>query len=520
MSWSRGGASETRPASLTAAGWGWRHAGRAAWAVRDLDLRVGPGERILLLGASGSGKSTLLSGIAGVLGGDDDGEAEGTLSLDGVDPAHARGRAGLLLQDPESQTVLARVGDDVAFACENIGVPREEIWPRVEHALAQVGLDAGLRHPTSALSGGQKQRLALAGLLAMRPGILLLDEPTANLDPAGVVEVRDAVARSVQETGATLVVVEHRVDVWIDLVDRVVVLDERGGVLADGRPDAVFGSRPAELAAAGVWLPGAVLPADQPPGAGGRTRSPNALARAGADRPGERTRTDVGSLLISSAELVVGRPRGPEIPVGDLRIDAGTTTALVGANGSGKSTVALTLGGLLPPVRGDVTASDGLRDSLPASPIRWRSSALVARIGSVFQNPEHQFVAPTVQEELMVGPRAIGMPAGERDAVVEEAMARLRLDALARANPFTLSGGQKRRLSVATALVTRPRMLVLDEPTFGQDAVTWRELVALLAAVRDAGSALVIATHDADVLRVLGARRYELAPAGSMAEAS
>jgi energy-coupling factor transport system ATP-binding protein len=510
MSRDRGEAFGTAPAALSATGWGWRHAGRVAWAVRDLDLHVQAGERVLLLGASGSGKSTLLSGIAGVLGGDDDGETEGSLTLDGVDPARARGRAGLLLQDPESQTVLARVGDDVAFACENIGVPPERIWPRVEHALAQVGLNDDRRHPTSALSGGQKQRLALAGLLAMQPGILLLDEPTANLDPGGVGEVRDAVARAVQSTGATLLVVEHRIDVWVDLVDRVVVLGENGGVLADGVPDEVFRQRSAELEAAGVWLPGAAASWSLPAGHGSGVGGEAAAAAEGC-----------GALeLMRARELVVGRPRGPEIPVRDLVIEEGSATALVGVNGAGKSTVALTLGGLLPPVAGRVVASADLRGTLTESPIQWRSSALVGRIGSVFQNPEHQFVAPTVRDELAIGPRAVGIPAGERDVVIDEVMQRLHLDALAKANPFTLSGGQKRRLSVATALVTRPRMLVLDEPTFGQDAVTWRELVALLAEVRDRGSALVIATHDADVLRVLGARRHELVDARTMAEAS
>ncbi len=141
---------------------------------------------MLLLGPSGSGKSTLLHALAGVLGGDDEGEHSGELTVDGVAPDAARGHAGLVLQDPESQTVMARVGDDVAFGCENLGVPRAEIWERVPAALDAVGLTVPLSHPTAELSGGQKQRLALAGALAMRPGLLLLDEPTANLDPAGV----------------------------------------------------------------------------------------------------------------------------------------------------------------------------------------------------------------------------------------------------------------------------------------------------------------------------------------------
>ena len=214
---------------------------------------------MLLLGESGAGKSTLVKALAGVLA-PDEGEAQGTLAVDGQRP-HA-GRAGLMLQDPDSGVILARVGDDVAFGCENLGVPRDETWARVRESLAAVGLDVALDRSTSALSGGQKQRLALAGVLAMRPGLLLLDEPTANLDPDGVAEVRDAVVRIAALTGATLIVIEHRVAVWRDAVDRVIVLAPGGGVLADGTPREVLESRGAELAARGVWIP--EVPPPQP----------------------------------------------------------------------------------------------------------------------------------------------------------------------------------------------------------------------------------------------------------------
>ncbi|HRP99173.1 MAG TPA: ABC transporter ATP-binding protein, partial [Terrimesophilobacter sp.] len=147
------------PARVSARGWGWRHSSRTRWALRDLSFDIGAGERVLLLGASGSGKSTLMHALAGVLGGDEEGESEGQLLLDGAPPAESRGRAGLVLQDPDSQVILARVGDDVAFGCENLGVPREETWRRVTHALDAVGLDVALDRSTSHLSGGQKQRL-------------------------------------------------------------------------------------------------------------------------------------------------------------------------------------------------------------------------------------------------------------------------------------------------------------------------------------------------------------------------
>ncbi|MCU1513246.1 MAG: putative transporter, ATP-binding protein [Microbacteriaceae bacterium] len=454
-------------AAVEAKGWAWRHAGRSSWAVRGLDLRVEAGERVLLLGASGAGKSTLLRALAGVLGGEDEGESEGTLLIDGSAAERARGRVGLVLQDPESQVVLARVGDDVAFGCENLGVPRNEIWRRVGAALEAVGLDLPLNQPTSALSGGQKQRLALAGVLAMRPGLVLLDEPTANLDPDGVIEVRDAVADVTAATGATLIVVEHRVDIWWQLVDRVIVLEPGGGVLADGTPGEILAGQGAALAASGVWVPG----------------HPPAL-------PARNAR--VGGTLLHIEQLAIGRG----VPVQhdlEMSIAAGSCLAVSGANGSGKSTLGLTIGGLLAPIAGVVDAA-GLATGLGHDPFRWKSRQLVTRIGSVFQDPEHQFVAPTVRAELEVGAKAIGLP--DVAARVDPLLERLRLTGLADVNPFTLSGGEKRRLSVATALVTRPPLLILDEPTFGQDCRTWAELAALFAELLDGGSAIVAITHD------------------------
>ncbi len=469
-------ASRAHPARVRAVGWGWRHASRTRWALRDIDFAIEPGQRVLLLGASGSGKSTLLQALAGVLGGAEEGESTGELFVDCELASESRGRSGLVLQDPDSQVILERVGDDVAFGCENLGVPREEIWPRVRRALADVGLDVALDRSTSQLSGGQKQRLALAGVLAMRPGLLLLDEPTANLDPTGVVEVRDAVARVLESTGATLVVVEHRVDVWLPLVDRVIVLSPDGELIADGTPDSVLSSRGQELAALGVWVPG---------------YQPRAAPRE--SRP--------GAVVLDSHNLTVGRSidfrKGGFVrDAPNIEIREGTCTALTGPNGSGKSTLGLTFAGLLPPVAGDVTASDELRSGAGEHPIRWRSRELLTRIGAVFQEPEHQFLRSTVRDELAVGPRALNLSREEIGARTDELLQRLRLDALAEANPFTLSGGEKRRLSVATVLATRPGVLVLDEPTFGQDARTWAELLELLGGLLDEGKAILAMTHD------------------------
>ncbi len=473
-------------AALEARDWGWRYASRKRWAAEQVTFRIEPGERVLLLGASGSGKSTVLHAFAGVLGGDDDGEVRGSLLVDGAPPAAARGRTGLVLQDPDAQAVLSRVGDDVAFGPENLGVAAGEIPDRVTRALADVGLDVPLDRSTTALSGGQKQRLALAGVLAMRPGALLLDEPTANLDPDGVADVRDAVRRALDATGATLVVVEHRIDAWLELVNRVIVLGD-GGVIADGSPDRVLAERGAELAAAGVWVPG------HPPAHPARPAHPH------------------GEALIEARGLVVARAKGHPVagPL-DLDVRAGEALGIVGANGAGKSTLALTLAGLLRAERGSVAATRTLAAGLRADPFRWRSRELLTRIGMVFQQPEHELLTTTVRDELAVGLRALGIPQKEYEPRVEELLARLRLDRLAAANPYTLSGGEQRRLTVAATLAAEPSVMVLDEPTFGQDAVTWAELVAIIAGVRDEGRAVVAVTHDADVLDALSARVFRV----------
>lgn len=465
-------------------GWGWRHASRRAWAVERVDLAIEPGERVLLLGASGAGKSTLLHGIAGLLGGGDEGESRGEILVDGRPSDTMRARIGLVLQDPENQAVLARVGDDVAFGLENLAVDPNVIRTAVPAALERVGLGGiPLDHSTSSLSGGQKQRLALAGVLAMQPGLLLLDEPTANLDPDGVVQLRDAVLASLD--GRTLVVIEHRVSTWWHAVDRIVVLGT-DGVLADGRPDTVLGAERERLAAAGVWLP----PLDP-------TASPPSIALPAPPR-------DEADPLMTARALSVGRRR-KAVAASQLgfALSAGSAMAITGPNGAGKSTTALTIAGLLPPAAGELVAGDSLRRGAGPSPHAWRSRQLLDRIGTVFQSPEHQFLAQSVRQELELGPRALGADAPGAARIAEEFAERLGLAHLLRAHPFSLSGGEKRRLSVATVLTASPSLIVLDEPTFGQDARTWGELVRLLREQLAGGRSIVAVTHDREVVDAL-----------------
>src|SRR5450631_780206 len=236
----------------------WRPFGRREPVLSGVSLCIEAGSRVLLAGPSGSGKSTFLRALAGVLTTTETGELTGSVLIDGSQSTGSS--VGLMMQDPADALVAGRVGRDVAFGPESFGLPRGQIWARVRAALACVGFPYDQDHATSALSGGESQRLALAGVLALRPKLVLLDEPTSMLDPASAAMVREAIISAVRASGATLVMVEHQLADWLDEVDRLVVLDMAGRVSADG-PVAVMLARHADsLADQGVWVPGMEAP--------------------------------------------------------------------------------------------------------------------------------------------------------------------------------------------------------------------------------------------------------------------
>lgn len=553
-------ASNASNAELRFENWGYRHASRRAFAVRGLDLTIKAGQRVLLLGASGIGKSTILSGAAGLIGNDfvaknsaksqqttlvedaDGGVSEGCVLVDGVPVRRARGRVGLVLQDPDAQAIFQRLGDNVAFGPENMNVPRNEIWDRVRKSLKEVGLDGlQLHRSTSHLSGGQMQRLALAGALAMQPSVLLLDEPTANLDPDGTHQIVGAVRAVLDSTHATMVLVEHHAEPWIDMIDRVVVLglenDEaangkaannetvhdddiarvassRTVIVADGTPDEVFNRTDLDFEDLGIWLPERYK--KNVKSSANESSVSNSSANAESSEkyyencdPAE----GYGEVLLSTKDLVISHNSEPIARHINLEFKAGQITALVGANGAGKSTLSLTLAGLLPAVSGEVVASDALAQGANGTdPMKWKSPDLAKRISYVFQNPEHQFACGSVLDEVMLGPLRTGVSADEARAKAQELLKRFRLARYAKANPYTLSGGEKRRLTVAASLAAAPRVLILDEPTFGQDRKTWLQIIRLIASLRSEGVSIIVVTHDRELVEALGARLVELVP--------
>jgi energy-coupling factor transporter ATP-binding protein EcfA2 len=477
--------------------------------LKGIDLTLRQGEIKLLLGPSGSGKSSLALTLNGLIPHQLDADTRGTVTVAGRDTAEAdvewlTTKVGMLFQDPESQLATLTVVDEVAFGLENLRVPPEEMRPRIEGALRQVRLDGLEERDTSALSGGQKQRLALASTLAMGVEVLVLDEPTANLDPEGTADFFDLL-RHLKEQGATVLIIEHKLDELITQVDSIAVLGDDGTIAADGPPREVLRDNRDLLARLGVWIPqvsdlanrlarcgitlepypltvgeaaealGQVVPVKPANGPAARTPLPNGRS---------------AEPLIEIRGLTYRYPEGAQALRGvNLTVPKGEFYALLGPNGSGKTTLAHHLIGLKRPPRSTVFLGGEDVAHMPAA-------ALSRSVGYVFQNPEHQFVALNVRDELAFSLHARRVPETEILARVQALLQDFGLEEQANSNPFQLSQGQKRRLSVATMLAVEPDVLILDEPTFGQDMENAERIAQQLARLNSAGTTIVVITHD------------------------
>ncbi len=453
-------------------------------AVTELSLRVDPGEVILVAGPSGCGKSTLIRAINGLIPHAYPGALSGSVRINGIPTAELRLRdisrvIGTLLQDPAKQIVGATVEAELAFGPENAGVAPAEIRQRIAEVMAEIEIGHLGGRETAALSGGERQLLAMAGALMARPACYVVDEPLANLDPATAGHLL-RLLRRLADAGHAVVIVEHRVEEALALrPDRVLAMDE-GRAVYLGPIDGFL--RVADVDA--VKLPFEVVLERE------RHSTPSTTANPGAD-PGP---VDAGPQRLAFERVEVSLGSRSVLRGVDASLRARETIAVLGPNGSGKTTLFRTAMQLVKPDAGRVLI-DG--NDAAGTPI----AELARSIGYVFQSPSQMLFARTVREELLFGPRNLGLPIDDPDELALEALGRTGLadeESILDRPPLTLSFGQQKRLALAIGLALQPRTLILDEPSAGQDHRTAAAFMAAVAAIPGLES-LYFVTHDVDL---------------------
>ncbi|MGY3718389.1 ABC transporter ATP-binding protein [Sutcliffiella cohnii] len=422
----------------------------------DVSFSCKHGEKILFLGPSGCGKSTLLQVISGLI----PTVMEVPMRADNIITPESW---GYVFQDPDSQFCMPYVDEELAFVLENLAVPREKMDCKINYLLNEVGLE--LPHPhtkINELSGGMKQRLAIASVLAMEPDVLFLDEPTALLDPEGTKEVWDTIKRVGEEK--TVIIVEHKLNYLLDWVERVVVFDDKGTIIADGATLEVFSQYKEKLKEYGIWYPG--------------------VWEEVIDPTNLNQNPEKGESIISLHDFQGFRGKECKISVEDVTFHKGQWTTIIGKNGAGKSTLLEAIRKLLK-TKGE---------------LHYFGENYEEEVTFVFQNPEFQFVTHSVEEEIGYTLLRKGVSEVERNNKVEKLLDNFHLTHVRKKHPFELSTGQKRRLSVASAVVHRPSVLLLDEPTFGQDSRNTFSMLEWLQQLKEEGGCVVMVTHDEHIV--------------------
>lgn len=477
------------------------YADREKPALKHLQARMEKGSLVAILGHGGAGKSSLCYSLNALIPRFFRGSYQGRVLIDEKEVAHQTvaqmsNRVGLVLQDFEAQLFSTNVELEMAFGPENHRLPRFEIEKRIQHYLGVIGLESFRQRQPATLSGGQKQRLAIGSILAMEPEMLVLDEPTTDLDPKGAAEVL-ALAQDLRRAGRTLLIVAPDPEMALE-ADQVWLMKE-GEIIAQGPPAEIFNDL-SRLGGCGVKLPSfpALFQALGWPGRPLRLEQALSLIsdhtlikkwdRNSQSRVSEPT---PGSLFIQAQELVYRYPFSEDkvLKGVDLTIYEGEFIALLGQNGSGKTTLAKHLNGLLKPAEGSLL--------IAGKPIgAYSHKDLARKVGYVFQNPDHQIFARTVEEEVGFGLKVLGVDTKTIKKRLKEVLEIVGLQGYEKKVPFTLTKGERQRVAVASVLAAQPQVIILDEPTTGLDYEHQVGIMELLTALNHKGHTILIITHS------------------------
>lgn len=485
-------------------------------AFKELSFKIYRGEFVLVTGPSGCGKTTLCRCFNGLIPHFYNGRLEGEISVIGMNivehPIHEFAQhVGLVFQNPENQLFSLSVEKDVAFGLENLGLPREEIRERVDWALEITGISNLRDRAPFELSGGQQQRVAIASVLAMKPEVIVLDEPTSFLDPLSAKKIFEVINRLNKELQITIVLVEHRLDLAAKYADRIIVMN-KGRIILDGETKEVFNSEETKIV--GVGIPRATrlyqilrekgLKLNDIPITSEEATHLIKDAFATVGFPGKTivnskselcNNTEAEEMVEQSPVIIVENitytyPNGIRALRGvSLAIREGECVAIMGQNGAGKTTLVKHFNGLLKPVNGRVLI-DGV-DTRKTSVAK-----LARKVGFVFQNPDHQLFCETVEKEIAFALRNFGFDEKKIEKRVDWALNILDLTEYRNVSPFMLSGGERKRVALASVLAWNPKILILDEPTIGQDYMQKEKLRNFITQLNAQGKTVVIVTHD------------------------
>jgi energy-coupling factor transport system ATP-binding protein len=483
-------------------------------AIEDICLSINPGEFVLLTGPSGCGKTTFCRSLNGLIPKFYNGTLTGSVHIAGLDVSEhstmeLAQHIGLIFQNPDNQIFALTVEKDIAFGLENLGISKAEMHREIDWASETTGIDSLRLRATHELSGGQKQRLTIASVLAMHPSIIVMDEPTSFLDPVGAEHIFNVLDLLNKEYGMTIIIIEHRIDIAAKYVNRIIVFDE-GRVRSDGKPGLILAQEDTRLL--GVGIPRILelamrfddhdrrfsdLPLtstqfyDQITACLRKkefTSKKSLLPPDMLDLVGEHHH----SPLIQARNIVFDYPGNVHaLRDVDLTINHGDYVAIMGENGAGKTTLVKHFNGLLRPKEGEIL--------LDGEDISKQSVAQLARrVGLVFQNPDDQLFEESVEKEIAFALRNFGMNEESIEKRVTWALNLLDLNRYRERSPFILSGGERKRVALASVLAWDPDILVLDEPTIGQDYGQKERLRHFLTQLRTQGKTVVIVTHDVE----------------------